>query len=307
MKRNRLMLAFALMMLSHVINAAVFSDDTAKVIDSGNKRIIITENTEKQRIEVDVYELNAGKAGDVYEKLFEGHYRNGKAYDQKRHFISIDIPSPMSKWNSRRPYNRMTPHYAGFSIGFAGFADRGDFEAVPLKRGKSFEINLNLLQKALPLSRHYKWAVVTGVGMRWSRYYLKGNRYFEEIDDNTQLITAPDNVRFKSSRLGITTLNLPLLLEWQSRNDNLFFSAGVECSFKTASSSRIWYVDEHDKRQKEKVDADMTLRPVTMDVLVQAGSNNLGVFSRYSPISIFEKNKGLELYPLTIGIMLYFR
>ena len=81
----------------------------------------------------------------------------------------------------------------------------------------------------------------------------------------------------------------------------------MEYSFKTASSSRIHYINENNKKQKEKVDSGMNLRPGTMDVLVQAGSNDIGVFARYSPISIFEKDKGLELYPFTVGVMLYFR
>jgi hypothetical protein len=103
------------------------------------------------------------------------------------------------------------------------------------------------------------------------------------------------------------SINVPLLLEWQQKGyRSLFISAGVECSFKTASSSRIWYTDERGKKQKDKVDTDMTLRPVTMDILVQAGIDRYGLFARYSPISIFEKNKGPELYPLTFGAMLYF-
>jgi hypothetical protein len=287
--------------------ANVVSDDSTKVIDSGNKRIIVTENTGKQRVEVEVYELSGGNVVDAYEKIFEGHYREGKVHEQRRSLLSIDIPAPLSRLDSKRFNRNFVPHYAGFGIGFAGFADRGESADMPLHNGKSFEINLNLLQEAIPISRRFKWAVVTGFGIRWSRYHLKGNHYFEEIDDYTHLITAPDEIRLKESRLGITTLNLPLLIEWQNRTGSLFFSAGVECSFRTASSSRIRYADENGKRQREKVDTGMTLRPVTMDVLVQAGSNNIGVFSRYSPVSLFEKNKGLELYPLTIGVMLYFR
>ena len=307
MKRKILIQTFVLVSVCSIMKANVLSDDSTKVIDSGNKRIIVTENTSKQRVEVEVYELSDGNAVDAYEKIFEGHYRDGKVNEQRRNLISIDIPTPRSKWDSKRFAKNFVPHYTGFGIGFAGFADRGETADIPLHSGKSFEINLNLLQETIPISRRFKWAVVTGFGIRWTRYHLKGNRYFEEIDDYTRLITASDDIRIKESRLGITTLNLPLLIEWQNRNESLFFSAGIECSFKTASSSRIRYVDETGKRQKEKVDSGMTLRPVTMDVLMQAGSKNMGVFSRYSPISIFEQNKGLDLYPLTIGVMLYFR
>ena len=307
MKRKILIQAIIMASVCGIMQANASSDDSTKVIDSGNKRIIVTENTNKQRVEVEVYELSDGNTTDAYEKIFEGHYRDGKVNEQRRSLISIDIPTPLSKFDSWRLNRKFEPHYTGFGMGFAGFADRGAIDDIPLRSGKSFEINLNLLQNAFPISSRYKWAIVTGFGIRWTRYHLKGNHYFEEIDDYTHLLSASDERRFKSSILGITTLNLPLLIEWQNRNGNLFFSAGVECSFKTASSSRIHYINENNKKQKEKVDSGMNLRPVTMDVLVQAGSNDIGVFARYSPISIFEKDKGLELYPLSIGVMLYFR
>ena len=302
---------------------AVVSDDTTKIIDSGNRRIIVTDNVDKKRVEVEVYELREDGEADAYEKIFEGHYQDGKVIEQRRSLLSIDMSSPLSKINAKQSHDsgsgikivgfydksnlkHIDPHYSGFGVGFAGFADRGDIDEIPLRSSSSIEINFNMIQKAIPLSHHYKWALVTGFGIRWTRYHLKGNHFFEEIDDYTQLLTASGELKFKKSKLGVTTLNVPLLLEWQKHNRSLFVSAGAVCSFKTASSSRIFYVDENGKKQKEKVDAGMTLRPVTMDILVQVGTKDFGIFSRYSPISLFEKHKGPELYPLTFGAMLYF-
>ena len=302
MKRKIFFSAFALFLTCIMIKATVLSDDTTMIFDSGNKRIIVTENFNRQRVEVDVYELQDGSEIDAYEKVFTGYYRDGKVREQRNSLVSIDIPSPIP----RRGHRRINPHYAGFGMGFAGFADKGDFGEIPFRASSSPEIYFNIFDKAIPLSRQYKWALVTGFGIRWTRYHLKGNHYFKENDDYTQIISDPGNWDIKKSRLGITTLNVPLLLEWQSHNNNLFFSAGAVCSFNTASSSRIKYKDTSGKNHKEKVDSGMTLRPVTMDILVQAGSHNFGVFSRYSPVSIFEQNKGPELYPLTFGAMLYF-
>jgi hypothetical protein len=137
------------------------------------------------------------------------------------------------------------------------------------------------------------------------RYHLIGNHYFQEKDDYTHLMTAPDEWILKKSKLGITTLNVPLLIEMKTRNNACYLSAGVEGSFKTASSSRIAYTNEKGRKQAEKVDQGMTLRPVTCNIVVQAGTRNLGVYARYSPVTLFEKNKGPELYPLSIGLMLY--
>jgi hypothetical protein len=190
-------------------------------------------------------------------------------------------------------------------MGFAGFADKGDLNDIPFRVGSSPDISLTSYTRVFPLSRDNQWGLVTGLGIRWVRYHLKGNNYFEEINDYTRLIAASEDLKFKKSKLGITTLNVPLLVEWQTRNRKLFLSAGGVCSFKTASSSRIEYVDKSGAKQKEKVDKGMTLRPVTFDVLVQVGTRDFGLFSRYSPTSLFDKNKGPALYPLTFGFMIY--
>ena len=311
MKRKIFFTACVLFVAFNMVKATVLNDDTTK-FDSGNKRIIVTENADKQRVEVEVYELQDGEETYPYEKIFEGHYRDGNIFERRNSLFTIDIPSPIPQrfnlqiGNTDKKCNHFHPHYAGFGMGFAGFAERGDHADIPYRTGSSPEINLNLLQKSIPLSRYYKWAIVTGFGIRWTRYHLKGNHYFEEKDDYTHLLTASEDLKFTKSKLGITTLNVPFLLEWQTRKSALFVSAGAVCSFKTASSSRYYYEDRNGKKQKEKAGTAMTLRPVTMDILVQIGTKDFGLFSRYSPISIFEKNKGPEIYPLTFGAMLYF-
>ena len=304
MKRKLFFTAFTAFMACIIIKAQIVNDESTKVIDSGNKRIVITDITEKQRVDVEVFELKDGNEPEPYEKIFEGHYRDGKSSEQRKYLMSIDIPSPIAKREFKHQRTYRHPHHdMSFGIGFAGFADKGDIDDIPFRTGSSPEISLMGYQKALSLSRNGQWGLVTGLGIRWVRYHLKGNHYFKEIDDDTQLVTAPEEWKFRKSKLGITTLNIPLLLEWKSRT--MYLSAGPVCSFKTASSSRIFYTDARGKKQREKVDTGMTLRPVTVDILVQAGIRNFGLYSRYSPVSIFEKNKGPELYPLTFGFMLY--
>ena len=301
MKRKILFSTFALCAIYGTLIAA--GKDSTKVFETGNKRILVKENELKQRMEVQVYDLNSKQDSSFYEQIFEGHYRDGKSNEQRKYLASVDIPNP--KWTKRR----FNSHWSGFALGFAGFTEEGDYDKISFHSSKSFEFSFNFYEKTIPLSSRYRWAVVTGLGLRWTSYFVKGNYHFEEIDDYTELVKAPDDIRYKSSRLGRTAIDIPLLLEWQNYRGNLFFSAGVVGSVKTWSYSRIEFYDEterHKKKHKEKVDQGMTLRPITMDVLAQAGTRALGVYARYSPISLFETNKGPELYPLSFGVMLHF-
>jgi len=313
MKRKLFFFAAVALFVCNMTKANTSDEDSTKVFDSGNKRIIVTEIPEKQRVDVEVYERQEDGEYQPYEKIFEGHYRDGKSSEQRKYLMSIDIPSPFvnmeikdGTWKFRTHGKHDRGHYAGFSIGYAGFIDKGDLGDIPFRTGRSPEINLNFFDQAIALTRNRKWNIVTGLGIRWTRYHLKGDNYFKEINDNTSIIKAPEDWRINKSRLGITTLNVPLLLELNVRKNGMFLSAGAVCSFKTASSSKIWYVDGRNKNKKEEMDSGMTLRPVTYDLLFQFGTNDFGLFTRYSPISIFERNKGPELYPLTVGLMLYF-
>ena len=58
------------------------------------------------------------------------------------------------------------------------------------------------------------------------------------------------------------------------------------------------------KEYEDKTKEDFNLSPYTYAVTARLGYKNINVFANYSMVSLFEKNKGPELYPLTIGISL---
>ena len=149
---------------------------------------------------------------------------------------------------------------------------------------------------------------ISGIsGMRWSRYRIDTNEYFKEIDGVTALRPAPESVTLKASKLNITSLTIPLLLEWQpkKRSSEFFLSAGVVGVIKTCSSSKIVYNDASGKKHKEKMDSGMNIRPVTMDFLFQAGWDWIGLYAKYSPIDLFENGKGPKVHPVSIGLQLH--
>jgi len=232
--------------------------------------------------------------------IFEGRYRNGQSYESRRYVKSL----------IRKITNRdkgFDPHWGGFGMGFANFMGSSginDVDGVSLKSGNSLEYNLNFLEHSWTFSR-YHWAVISGFGLRWDRYRLDMNKYFQEVNGVTVLVPAPEGIVYKKSKLNTTSLVIPLLLEWQSSSCHgscLFVSAGMEGVVKTASSSRVVYNDLDGKEQKRKVDGGMTLRPVTMDFIMQAGIGNFGAYAKYSPMGLFENNKGPKLHPVSIGL-----
>lgn len=283
------------------VNAMTTPTDTTIRID--NKRLEIKDV--EDRLKVRVYELNdqGDKIDD--ELIFEGHYKDGKSYEKRRHIRSINIPLPT--WDKD-----FDAHWAGFGMGFANFADGSfninDINGVSLRSENSLEYNLNFLEKSFPFSK-YNWAIVTGAGLRWSRYRLNTNSYFKENADGiTILQPAPEGTIYSKSKLNITSLTIPVLLEWQSRKihgDRLFFSAGIVGVVKTISSSKVEFRDENNKKRKDKMDRGMNIRPVTMDFLIQGGYDWIGFYLKYSPVGLFEGGKGPKIHPVSVGLHLH--
>lgn len=277
------------------------SSDT--IIQIEKRRIEVKENGD--RLKVKVYEMTEDGDSVNSEMIFEGHYRDGQSYERRKHVKSITIPLPT--WNKK-----FDPHWSGFGMGFANFAGSGgvnDVDGVSLKSGSSLEYNLNFMEFNFPFSR-YRWAVVTGAGIRWSRYRLDTNDYFKEENGITSLIPAPAGITYKASKLNITSLTIPLLLEWQSpklnhKSPRFYFSGGVVGVVKTISSSKVVYYDANGKKQKEKMDRGMNIRPVTLDFLLQAGVGCFGFYGKYSPVGLFEKGKGPKVHPVSIGLFLH--
>ncbi|GHU57150.1 hypothetical protein FACS189411_09860 [Bacteroidia bacterium] len=288
----------------YLLASTANSQDTILVVNE--KRIEIKDNGD--RLKIKVYEVTDNNETIDDELIFEGHYKDGKSYESRKYISSINIPNPTwkKKASKERDFN---DHWAGFGMGFANFADKrmehfNDIDGVSLRSGKSLEYNLNVLEKSFLLSSRSNWAIVTGMGIRWSRYSLDGNEYFKEVDGITALQPAPEGMNYKSSKLNITSLTIPVLLEWQNRS-NLFLSAGVVGVIKTASSSKVSYKDASTKKHTDKMDSGMNLRPVTMEFLVQAGYDWIGVYAKYSPMSIFESGKGPKVFPVSIGLQLH--
>jgi hypothetical protein len=85
----------------------------------------------------------------------------------------------------------------------------------------------------------------------------------------------------------------------------LFFSLGLIGGLKIGSHTKVVYEDGGDKN-KDKNRSDFFLSPFRYGYTARAGYGFLKVFANYYNTTLFEKNKGPQLHPFTIGFMLSF-
>lgn len=266
------------------------------VFYAGNRKYVINET--EDNIRVRIYEESS--KGDTIEndQIFEGIYKDGRSTERR---ISLTIPFLKKEKGHRRYFDK---HVAGIYVGYSQFADGVNFskaDDVDLVASKSWEWGINLFEGAIRLSRD--WGLTSGLGFGYNSFRLDGNYGFEEREGVTNIYPSPDGIDYRRSRLRYYHLRLPLSFEWQKKINHkgpLFFSLGAEIETRFWVRSKAIIDDD-----KQTLSKDLNVRPLGINLLAQAGYSDWGFYCRYATASLFEKNKGPELYPFSLGIQWY--
>jgi hypothetical protein len=207
-------------------------------------------------------------------------------------------------------------NWAGIELGLNNFVN-SDFSSsldpsnnfMDLNTNRSINFNLNFIQYDIGLGTD-KIGLVTGMGMEFSNYFFDGNNNIYKdangiIAEYIPAFLSEPGASIIKSKLATTYLTVPLLLEFQipAGKKRIHLSGGIIGGAKLWSSTKIVY-KERSNRQKEKVRDDFNLASLRYGYTIRAGYRNLNLFANYYPVPLFEKNKGPELYPYSIGIRL---
>ena len=57
--------------------------------------------------------------------------------------------------------------------------------------------------------------------------------------------------------------------------------------------------------KKETLYKNMHVRPFTVNMLIQAGYDNIGIYLRYDTQNLFAYNRGPKVMPCSFGVMWY--
>ena len=306
-KLNFTLLATALAISVFASNAS----DTIIVLE--NRQIQVIDKDDHLRVRV----FEVVEEGDAVEKrmIFEGHYRDGRV--RERSHISrtpvsevLEVFEALASADRPPRPRRFEPHWSGFGFGFNNFIDHNQnlnyIDGATLNIGRSIEWTFNIFERGIPINRNFGF--VTGFGMTWRRYHLSNNMFFDKTDNET-IILREEDVVFSRTRLGVNTLTVPLLFEWQTdkpRRNRFFVSAGVVGEFNYRSASKVRFDDSRGNRQRKIIARDLNVRPFTYSFLLQSGFGSWGLYAKYSPMELFRNGKGPNVQPVSMGIMLHF-
>lgn len=252
-----------------------------------------------------------------YKKVYEGIFSDEQSYEQFNVMqeIGFHIPFVKKKHTKNKSYkcNYMTPHWAGFGFGFLTLADDnmniGQTGDIPLNKGKSNEIILNVLEGILPIGGNV-FGITSGFGLNWRNFHLDKNSHLLQQDAITKVYDAPAGITYRYSRLRTLHLTIPLLFEWQPRlgrnNRNFYVTAGVVGGWNVMATYRVKYDDATGKKVSILESRGLQTNPLTLDAMIQIGYGCIGFYAKYSPIGVFQKGKGPQVNAASLGCMINF-
>ncbi len=204
-------------------------------------------------------------------------------------------------------------HWTGLELGLNNFVDADfslsrppEFEWMDLNTGRSWNVNLNFVQKSVGLVGNH-FGLVTGLGIDMNNYQFDGDNSIQE-DPVTGITVSNDlDLSLIKTKLTTTYLNVPLLLELQlgpqKRSKRFYLVGGVIGSIKLGSHTKIVYrEDGHKKKEKDR--DDYNINPFRYGFTLRAGFHDIEIYGTYYPTPFFEKNKGPELNQFSIGLCL---
>ncbi|MBR4730819.1 MAG: hypothetical protein IK075_11250 [Prevotella sp.] len=165
---------------------------------------------------------------------------------------------------------------------------------------RSWEINLTAVQYDWTL-RNSKTTLSAGLGLDWRNYTLSGHdKMFVKANDLVGVIDRDGSISELASRVHTQSLSVPLLVK-QRFSKNFAISLGAQLNWNFyARLSNSYEVNDHEIDDQTK---KIGQRPITVDVLgILHFASGVGIYCKYSPMSVFEKDKGPDFKSLAVGI-----
>ncbi len=148
-----------------------------------------------------------------------------------------------------------------------------------------------------------------GVGARWSNIYFSNERMDLTKRNGSIFFEDTDKALFKGQKYTTTILEAPLELRYfankENRNRGFKFAIGAKVGFIGVGGSYF--------KEKESVEAKyITHKTVTkrfnqqwrLTPTARIGWGNISAFVEYTPTPIFNAGVGLEVRPLSMGIVI---
>lgn len=252
------------------------SNDTTK-LRLGNKNIIIVDN--------DLEDL------DDIDEIDE----DSICYDRTKNFES---------------------YWASFTFGINSYF-AADYETnLPLESsfmdlnvGKSWEIGLNIWDFDLSIIKN-RIGLNSGIGFKFNNYRFNQNTILTPsyLSTSDVLSYSMDTINeFKKNKLSVYSIQMPLMLSIHipMKKDVFIISAGGYAGIRYHSFTKQ-KIKTDNSVIKTKHNDDFNISPFFYGMEARIGTDDFMIYAHVDMTSMFDENKGPELYPFSIGAVIPF-
>ena len=202
-------------------------------------------------------------------------------------------------------------HWAGFSMGVNGFLNSANkteiekpYNYMNVDVARSFNYQFNLFENHIKLVKN-KLVLVTGFGFDYHSYELENKTRLNADSSFTWGVMDSSGVYgYKKNRYRNTYIQVPLLLEFNAKGKSskcFHMAVGVIGQYQILSRTK--QVLEKDGYEIENMRKDgYNTNPFAAKAHINFGYSRWMFYGEYSLTPLFQKNKGPELYPFSIGL-----
>lgn len=199
--------------------------------------------------------------------------------------------------------------WSGFGVNANGFMNTNnelssttELSFLTLDPSKSIGLQWNFAEKRLPIFKEYL-GIVTGLGLNWNRYAIKGNFDFSVVNDT--LFANATGINYSKNILSSTYIQAPLLLQISTnKNANKAWniSAGVVGGIRLdARQVQKWEADG--KKNKDKTKDDFQFNAFQASLMAVVGYGDWSLYMNYGLSDVFNEGAAIKLHAVNAGIL----
>jgi hypothetical protein len=229
----------------------------------------------------------------------------------QRDYVISDDGVKIKKHNKKPKFNG---HWAGFDLSVNGLLNEDriidypqagvnqDYEFMDLNYAKSTGVNINFFEQNVNLVNQHL-GLVTGMGITWNNYRFDKNVTLTDDGAFGGYFDTDPTRNYEKSKLTITYLKVPLMLEYQTNSkmkaNSFHISGGIVGALRIGTHTKVVY-----NGSKSKSKGDYFINPFKADAIAKIGWGVINLYGTYSLTEMFRHDKGPVVYPFEIGITL---
>jgi hypothetical protein len=184
----------------------------------------------------------------------------------------------------------------------------GPGETADLRTEGSRYVNIGLDWNTRLGGKRSPLSLTFGPHFAFNNFMLNGNTRWVNEDGITRLVRETGGREFQKSKLGTSSVNLPVMLRLQLRDKhykNTFaLAAGGFVGYRIKSWTKLKYTTDGNT-VKDKEDGSYNMEDFLYGVQGTIGYGGLELFAKYHMNNLFKNNAGPETQVVSFGLRLF--